>query len=194
MSPRIVHYTTTTISMVSLKWGDVLSTLLPGAVALVAIAPFFPLLHEQILNPSGLGLGAGVALLMASALAGGVSSKRSTRVTWERWWLTRRCPLRDGALGKLKTPHDLALYERGVQGSYKYVTFYANFAWASALLLVSRLTQGVSILAISTWVLALSVAILLYASHVQWIYYVNYRHTIWGDDDAQERTATGNED
>ena len=72
MSPRIVHYTTTTISMVSLKWGDVLSTLLPGAVALVAIAPFFPLLHEQILNPSGLGLGAGVALLMASALAGGV--------------------------------------------------------------------------------------------------------------------------
>src|SRR5690348_5203361 len=36
------------VSMVSLKWGDVLSMLLPGAVALYAIAPYFPQLQERI--------------------------------------------------------------------------------------------------------------------------------------------------
>ena len=58
--------------MVSLKWGDVLSTLLPGSVALFAIARYFPLLHEQMLHLNDIEIGSGLALLIAAALVGGL--------------------------------------------------------------------------------------------------------------------------
>ena len=57
-------------SMVSLKWGDFLSTLLPGAVALFAIAPYFPELNNVIQNLDKAGATTGLVLLIAAALVG----------------------------------------------------------------------------------------------------------------------------
>jgi predicted PurR-regulated permease PerM len=158
------------VSMVSLKWSDVLSTLLPGAVALFAVAPYFPLLQRQFDRPDGINAGAGVVLLMAAALAGGVL-EAVTRIGWERYCLTKLCPSHD-ALSQLR-PDNLDAYERGVQSSYKYATFYANYSWAAILLILTRSTHG-QLFTVGTLMLVTMVMILLYASYIQWTYYVNY--------------------
>jgi hypothetical protein len=162
--------------MLSLKWGDVLSTLLPGALALFAISPYFPLLNNEIQNIDKISVSGGFALLIASALAGGLL-EALTRITWERWWLQKRCPSSD-ALSSL-TPTNLDLYERGVQSSYKYVTFYANFAWAVLTLLIVRLVRGVARCSVASVLLITVIAVLLWASHVQWTYFVNYQKKLF---------------
>jgi uncharacterized membrane protein YhaH (DUF805 family) len=159
--------------MLSLKWGDALSILLPGALALFAIASWFPRLADRVRSFEKVGVGEGFALLIGAVLMGGVL-EAFTRVVWEKYWLVRRYPPMD-VLSKL-TPDNLELYERGVQSSYKYVTFYANFAWAAALLLVSRWHDGTTrFWSIWTLILLAVVGRLLRASHVQWAYYVNYQ-------------------
>lgn len=169
-------YSRVNVSMVSLKWGDVLSTLLPGAVALFAVAPFFPLLNERINDLDKIGIAGGFALLMAAALAGGVL-EAFTRLTWERYWLMKRCPSVD-VLAHLNA-ENADLYERGVQSSYKYVTFYANFGFATIILLSSRLIQGAAPCSIATVLLLGMIVILFLASHVQWTYYVNYQTKVF---------------
>jgi hypothetical protein len=164
------------VSMVPLKWSDVLSTLLPGAVALYAIAPVFPSLRDRLRNLDGAGTATGLMLLIAAALAGGVL-EAITRIAWEPLWLVRRCAPPD-ALANLESAN-LDLYERGVQSSYKYVTFYANFAWATVLLLISRLVYSQGWCCPATFILILTICILLRASHVQWTYYVNYQKKIF---------------
>jgi hypothetical protein len=163
--------------MVSLKWGDVLSTLLPGALALFALGAWFPLLNGGVEKLKDVGVAGGFALLIAAALLGMVL-EAFTRVTWEKFWLVRRCPapdvLRHLDVGKLE------LYERGVQSSYKYATFYANFSWAVILLLVSRWHAGVGVCSYLTLVLLALITLLLVASHVQWTYYVNYQNKVFG--------------
>ena len=52
------------VSMVSLKWGDAISVLLPGALALFALAGFFPALDARISNIEQIGTAFGFALLM----------------------------------------------------------------------------------------------------------------------------------
>ena len=163
------------ISMVSLKWGDVLSTLLPGAVALYAMAPYFAKLNELTSDIDKVTAFGGSVLLLAAALAGGVL-EAITRIFWEPCWLVRRCKPPD-SLSNL-TPDKLDLYERGVQSSYKYVTFYANFAWAMILLLI-RYLQSASKSCVGTIILVLTIGVLLRASHVQWTYYVNYQKKIF---------------
>ena len=77
----------------------------------------------------------------------------------------------DLALGPGSDPSllKIGLYERGVESSYKYVTFYANFAWAILLVPIARLELR------STDALLLPVAaLLLCASYVLWTYFVNY--------------------
>ena len=160
--------------MVSFKPGDVLSTLLPGAVALVAVSPFFPTLGKQVDEPNNIGAVTGVALLIAAGLAGGVL-EAFTRVVWERR-LIRWSPSYN-ALGSL-TPDTLELYERAVQGNYKYATFYANFAWATVLLLVSRAIAG-RLWSGGTLILVAVVLLLLRASYVQWTYFVHYLKNVF---------------
>jgi hypothetical protein len=176
--------------MVSLKWGDVLSTLLPGAVVLFALASWFTTLKERVTNLRSVGVAEGFALLLAAALIGGVL-EAFTRVTWEKYWLIKRCPSPD-ILRNLDSTN-IELYERGVQSSYKYVTFYANLAWATAILLASRFHDGVKC-SFSNLILVALIALLLVASHVQWTYYVNYQSKVFGGNkDAEKRPATGNE-
>ena len=183
------------VSMVSLKWGDVLSMLLPGAVALFAISPYFPLLDERIrkMDQAGTGTALALALLIAAALAGGIL-EALTRITWEKFWLVRRCPSKD-VLPHLRADN-IELYERGVQGSYKWVTFYANFAWAMILLLISRLQHVPNRCSFANLIIVLSILVLLFASHVQWTYYVNYQTKVIRPKEhsnAEERSAGGNE-
>jgi hypothetical protein len=167
----------TNVSMVSLKWGDVLSTLLPGSLALFALGAWYPLLNGGVENLRNVGVAGGFALLIAAALLGMVL-EAFTRVTWEKFWLVRRCPAPD-MLRKLDDSK-LELYERGVQSSYKYATFYANFAWAVILLLISRWHSGVKVFSFLTLGLFALVTLLLITSHVQWTIYVKYQNKVFG--------------
>ena len=162
--------------MVSLKWGDVLSTLLPGALALFALAGFFPAMDARIQDIEKIGTAFGFVLLMAAALAGELLGV-FTRVVWERWWLVPHCNPHD-ALSNLKS-YNLELYERGVQSSYKYVTFYANFAWAVMLLIASRLYKGDRPSSAIIWFLMIAALVLLRGSHVQWTYFVTYLQKVF---------------
>ena len=115
--------------------------------------------------------------MIAAALAGGIL-EAFTRVTWEKYWLLSRCRPVD-ILSKLNA-ENISLYERGVQGSYKYATFYANFAWAMLLLLIGRLYAGQKFCSAITFIIFGVVLLLLVASHIQWKYYVNYQNKMFG--------------
>jgi len=162
--------------MVSLKWGEVLSTLLPGAVALFAIAPYFPTLKDRIDHVSGAGLEGGIVLIMACALAGGVL-EAFNRLTWEPYVLVKRCKSPDALSGL--TPENMELYERGVQSSYKYCTFYSNFGLAMVLLLISHLQFSINKWSIGTGIIAGTIGVLFRASFVQWKYFVNYQTKVF---------------
>jgi hypothetical protein len=166
------------VSMVSLKWGDAISVLLPGALALFALAGFFPALDARISNIEQIGTAFGFALLMAAALTGELLGV-ITRLLWERYWLVPHCNPPD-ALKNLKS-ENLELYERGVQNNYKYVTFYANFAWATGILIISRLHKGDKPCSAILWLLVIATIVLLRGSHVQWTYFVNYLNKIFGE-------------
>lgn len=164
--------------MIPAKFGDVLSTILPGALAIFAIAQYFPTLNDQIQKLDKAGATLGLVLLMAAALAGGVL-EAFTRITWEPYWLRRKCKPTSDALSCLSA-ENLDLYERGVQSSYKWVTFYANFAWASTILWISRLTHSSTRFSIGTLIITLTIVVLLRASYVQWTYFVNYQNKVFG--------------
>jgi hypothetical protein len=170
--------------MLSVTWGDFLSMLLPGAVALFALGAWIPALDDQLKGIHSIGAGEGFALLLGAALLGGVL-EALTRVTWEKYWLRKWCPSAS-ILHKLNNTN-LELYEHGVQRSYKWVTFYANLAWATIALLVSRWHRGSTVCSLSTSVLIIIVALLMWASYVQWTYYVNYQNKVFGGhDDASK--------
>jgi hypothetical protein len=176
------------VSMVSLKWGDALSTLLPGALALLALSSWVSALAARLKNVETIGVGGGFVLLIAAALLGGVL-EALTRISWEKFlvWKHPSCD----ALSRLDKDN-LELYERGVQSSYKYVTFYANCAWATILLLFGQVHGGVNLFSWQILLLLTIVLILFLASYVQWTYFVNYQKKVFGREDAQQRSAVGN--
>lgn len=178
------------ISMIPLKWGTIISILLPGALALFALAGFIPRLNCLLENFKDIGTVLGIALVMAAALCGEVLGA-ITRLVWEPFCLIRFCKSPD-ALSYLKS-QNLDLYERGVENNYKYVTFYANFAWAVALLIASRVHAGDKPCSALIWLLVLVLVVLLRASYVQWTYYVNYMNKVFCErrDNAGQRSATG---
>lgn len=179
--------------MVSVKWGDFLSMLLPGVVALWGIGPCYPGLSEHLNNLDRVGIAGGIALLIAAALMGGIL-EAFTRITWEKFVLVRACKPAN-VLSRL-TPDNISLYERGVQSSYKWCTFYANFAWATAILFAGRTHAGAAFLSIGSGLLLLAIAVLLIASYVQWTYYVSYNKKVFRVEvskNAERRPASGNE-
>lgn len=163
------------VSMISLKWGDVLSTFLPGVVALFALVPFFPGL-SRLNQLNEITTAEGIGALIAAAIIGSIL-EAVTRVTWEKYWLVKKCPSKD-ILSNLNSTN-VELYERGVQSSYKYVTFYANLAWATCLLLISHFYRGGGMCSLRPFILAALIILLLRASHVQWKYYVNYQNKVF---------------
>jgi hypothetical protein len=181
------------VSMVSLKWGDVLSLLFPGVIALFAVSPYFPALHERILKIDQATPTFGLVLLIGAAIAGGILGA-ITRIVWEPYWLVRRCRVPLHVIQNV-TAENKDLYERLVDNSYKYVTFYANLAWATGILLFTRMQQGVPFCSGSTLILVLVIIILIRASHVQWTYYVKSMENFFGarTEHAEKRAATGNE-
>jgi multisubunit Na+/H+ antiporter MnhG subunit len=180
------------VSMVSLKWGDVLSLLLPGVVALFAISPYFPALYERVLKIDQASSTFGVVLLVGAAIAGGVLGA-FTRIVWEPFWLMRRHRVPPEVMKRVKENKDL--YERLVENSYKYVTFYANLAWATIILCATRIQQGMSWHGGGTVILVLTIIILVIASHVQWSYYVKSMNQFYSEGElpnVEKRAATGN--
>ncbi len=163
------------VSMVSFKWGDVLSILSPGVLVVFALSQHIDLLADQPRTLEKIPLVAGFSLLVFSVLAGGVL-EAFTRIAWERWLVSRRTPEFD--VLKRLTSDNIVLYERGVQSSYKYVTFYSNFAWAVLVLLVSLLIK----FPVASWwsaFLFVIFIILLRASYIQWTYFVNYQNKVF---------------
>ncbi len=176
--------------MVSLKWGDVLSAVLPGAVGVFALAPWFPPFWALIADINHAEWTTGVAFLFAAAITGGVI-EGLTRISWERW-LCRVHPPAPGVLSRL-TPVNLPLYERSVDSSYKYVTFYANLAWAVFGVAITFVFKSPNAGAFPCVLLILIIGILLRASFVQWTYFVNYQSQVFGGQiDAGQRPAAGN--
>jgi hypothetical protein len=182
-------FTKVDVSMISLKWGDFLSMLLPGVVALFSLKYWIPALREEASHLEKVTAFEGAACLIAAALLGGVL-EALTRVTWEKYWLVKRCKP-PAMWHKLKDPLSLSLYENGVQGSYKYATFYSNFGFAAIFLLVSRCHAGVRLYSFTTVALLSLIGLLFWASDVQWGYFVKYQKAVFGEDkkDAQECTA-----
>ena len=121
-----------------------------------------------------------MALLILSVLAGGIL-EAINRITWERWILSRCRP--DVDVLTVLDGGNLGLYERAVQSSYKYVTFYAHFALAVFCLLVSWIIENPG----KSWNsylpvlvgLAVLICILLRDSYVQWTYFVNYQNKVF---------------
>jgi hypothetical protein len=170
------------VSMFSVKWGDVLSMLLPGVIALVAVAPYSPLLESWLNNLDKYGLAGGVGLLIVAVIAGGVLGA-FTRLTWEKFVLVKLCPPKD-ILSNLNE-NNAALYEQGVENSYKYVTFYSNLAWAMLLLVISRFLRGLGACSgVTLFLIAIGV-LLLAASYVQWTYYVNWQTKVFEKKEAK---------
>jgi hypothetical protein len=178
------------VSMVSLKWGDVLSILFPGVVALYAISPYFPALSERIQRIEQITPTFGLVLLIAACLAGGILGA-ITRILWEPFWLMRRCRVSREVMQRVTANKDM--YERLVENSYKYVTFYSNLAWATIILFFARMQQGARICSAGSLILLLVVIILIRASHVQWTYYVKSMEQFYREEMAhvEKRTATG---
>ena len=131
-------------------------TLLPGALALFAPGKFFPWrLTLGFTHIEQIGTTPGIILLMGAALTGGVlevyllaSSLGAVLAHCLIASRQTRC--------KTLRADNLDLYERGVQSSYKYVTFYANFAWATGILIISRLHKGDKPCSAILWLLVIA--------------------------------------
>ena len=169
--------------MVPLKWGDALSMVLPGAIALFGVRAYIPILdswlHAITTPSSSNAFLLGGALLMSAAVAGGVL-EAFTRIGWERLFLVKSCPPPRGVLEALnENPGLVDLYERGVQSSYKWVTAHANTAWALLMVVAGRVVQGETMWSSTHTLILSSVPVLLLASYVQWTYFVNYQERVF---------------
>ena len=135
------------------------------------------------------GIGLGMALLMASAVAGGFL-EALTRISWEKLLLALHRSDVDPLPLLQENQQYAELYERGVQSSYKWVTFHANMACALILVLMSRLHVESAQISVITVGLVMAIGVLLTASYVQWTYYVNYQNKIFRsprtDDNAEK--------
>ena len=167
--------------MVPLKWGDALSLILPGAIAVIGLQAYVPPLKTWVeaIPTAGSALLVGGALLMAAAVAGGIL-EAFTRIGWERYCLVKLCPSPPGILEALnQNPALLDLYERGVQSSYKFVTAHANTAWALLTALMGRIDRGAPICSTTNALILSTVVLLLVASYVQWTYFVSYQKRVF---------------
>ena len=181
------------MSPLSLKWGDALSMVLPGTVALLAIRPYIPQLDGWVdaIPKAESGLGLGLALIVAATLAGGVL-EAVTRIGWERFLVSRRGSQASPLEILRGSPDLLDLYERGVQVVYKWATFYANMGTATLLLLLSRLHIGSECLSGANAALVFVIAIMFRASWVQWGVFVNYQNKVFGSQTST--TSKGDKD
>lgn len=184
--------TTTTIrtnmSALSLKWGDALSMVLPGMVALLAVGPYTPTLNSWLLGLPEAGLGVVAALVVAATAIGGIL-EAITRVLWVHIFNIRRTVGVDALALLGKNPELLDLYERGVQVTYKWTTFYTNMGTAVLLVSLSRFHHGPDRLTFVNVALLTVTVVLFRAAWVQWTIHVNYIEKVFGrgdDTDAEE--------
>jgi hypothetical protein len=132
--------------MITLAWGNVLSILLPGIVAVLALRHLDPTIGALLAHPDKLGAGAGASILFLAALCGGVLEAVS-RVVFDTWvpalWQRTPAPS-DGSPGprsvyEYVTPENQAVFQAAVENSYKYANFYGNLSMAMGFLMATRL-------------------------------------------------------
>lgn len=179
---------TVTYKMVSLRWGDAMAVILPGSVALLALAPLSPALIGLLEALPDVSFTVGFVLLIAAALAGGVL-EALTRIVVERLYIHgvkiparsvslpngNKIPPRDvEVLERITLPkyrvtaENLPIYDRGVQASYKYFSFYSNAALATLFLLLSRWAEASWPQNVMLWAV---MVVLFRAAYVQLGYY-----------------------
>ena len=153
----------------NLRFSHILSLLLPGFVAILALRHVNETTNGLLANPSALNLAGGVWLLILALTSGGVIDA------------VRRAII-DPLISKAKpteawsdylTPENRELFaEEGVQNSYKYYEFYANLALSIMALLAVRLFFGHRDLL--DILLAGTVLVLCVAAWNQWGYFVKF--------------------
>lgn len=121
--------------MVTLAWGDLLSLVLPGAVALLGVQRLYPAFN-LLENPNAITVSGGFFLLFAATLAGAVL-EGMRRVLFDEL-LRKRASTKGSNLYAYITPANQALFEMLVQSSYKYQTFYGNLCCALYFVLTMR--------------------------------------------------------
>ena len=149
--------------MVTLRWGDIISILLPGVVALFGLREFVPLLKQMSVSLNNLTLSSGVLLLICAGIAGGVIDALR-RVLLEKWLIRvyTRLRKRNSALASEGivcchndvlcrenpadrnvfyhlSPQNLPLFESGVENSWRYYVFYCNLGFAVLFALFVRM-------------------------------------------------------
>lgn len=143
--------------MVTLTWSDALAVMLPGVLLVIGLARLSvdSWVAQLLSDPSKLSVTDAGAIVVASALAGGVldGGRRvfldfllPKAMTWLRVHMhssASKPPPRDddpepGGIYGYVTPDNLPLFEFLVQQSYKYYTFYGNLCLSIGLLLIAR--------------------------------------------------------
>ncbi len=120
--------------MVTLSWGNLLALILPGMVVLAGFEHLSPRIATLLASPNAITVPAGTLLLLLAALCGGVLE--GARLVSLDWLLARQFvwpPIYEH-LG----PENLAVFEAGVENSYRYYGFYANLAGAVVFLLIAK--------------------------------------------------------
>lgn len=170
--------------MVTLAWGNVLSLILPGLLTVYALRYWVGPIERILRTPESLTVAGGFYLLTIAALAGGViEGFRRVFIDFALPEVmkkahpgrdeTQRSASDDPSAGSgtdgvfaFLTPGNLALFEAGVENSYKYYAFYSNLSVAILGLLAARLVQLCTLRPVDG-LLVVTVVVLGYAAHLQ---------------------------
>ena len=125
------------------------------------------------------------ALLVAATAIGGML-EAITRVLWVHLFNKHRTVSVDALSLLGKHPELLDLYDRGVQVTYKWTTFYTNMGTAVLLVFLSRLHLGPDRIVLVNAGLVVMTAVLFRAAWVQWTIYANYVEKVFARGDSDE--------
>jgi len=159
--------------MVQVAWGNVLSVFLPGVVVLFAMqwieTPFAPLFAR----PAKLSATSAACLVVLATLAGGIL-EALRRCTFDVF-MGRTINTERPGIFEFLTPENHAMYQTGVENSYKYYTFYGNLIWAFVFLVCVRLYYRVA-----GPVDLLFLAIVVVLGRAAWLQYLAFERRIDG--------------
>lgn len=191
--------------MITVAWGNVLSIIFPGAIVLFALGYLNQRLAWFLRHPNHLGITGGVYLLLLAAIAGGVVDGFRRALfdgiaprlfSTKKGATTGKNPAapepESQNLYEYVTPANLALFEFGVEGSYKYLTFYQNLLCALLFLVAVRLYHHacgpIDLLFLTAAV------VLAYAAHLQGEMFTAFREGfIRSEIDRRKRAANAEE-
>lgn len=151
-----------------MRYGDFLSTFVPGAVLTLAVIPKG---YESIAAVSAL------VLIPVAFLVGGIL-EAITRLVWEPLVLLRWKRIEPTDSQALRDAGVLRVHERNVEKSYKWACFYANGGFSLLLICAAGLLQRSGLTALEAGSLVGTACVLLSASIKQWGYFATVHNRI----------------